>query len=64
MKRSVLLFAALCLGPVAFAQEPDLGTDAQRAAGKELYDLKCSHCHGYEGDAASVATPYLRPTPP
>lgn len=45
------------------AASQDLGSEAQRAEGKDLYDLKCAHCHGYSGDAISVATPYLRPAP-
>ena len=49
--------------PAVAQQENDLGTEAQRAEGKEVYDIKCAHCHGYEGDASAVATPYLRPTP-
>ena len=41
----------------------DLGTEAQRNNGKVLYEAKCSHCHGDQGDAESIATPYTRPTP-
>ncbi len=31
------------------AQEPDLGTEAQRAAGKQLYARNCAQCHGEQG---------------
>ncbi len=62
MKRLALLTAFFVLSAsTLFAQ--DLGTEAQRAEGKVVYDQKCAHCHGYNGDAESVATAYLRPTP-
>ena len=60
--RPLLLFLTLCLLPCVAASQ-DLGTEAQRAEGKVLYDVKCAHCHGYNGDAVSVATAYLHPTP-
>ncbi len=46
-----------------FAQEDVLGTDEQRAAGKKIYDAKCAQCHGYNGDAESVAKSHFRPQP-
>lgn len=45
------------------AQEEILGTEAQQAAGKQLYDKYCSQCHGYNGDANSVGKKYYRPEP-
>ncbi len=44
-------------------QDVDLGTDAQRDAGQELYLDKCAHCHGESGDGEGVAGPYFRPRP-
>lgn len=41
----------------------DLGTDAQREAGKALYEQKCSQCHGVNGDANSVGLKYFKPAP-
>lgn len=65
MRATVLILALwLLAAPEALlAQTPDLGTDAQRAAGKQLYDQRCAQCHGAAGDAASIATPYFRPAP-
>ena len=59
------LVAALCAatnGSVR-AQGPDLGTEAQREAGKKLYLRSCSQCHGEKGDGEGYATPHLSPKP-
>jgi len=45
------------------AQGPDVGTEAQREAGKALYLKNCAQCHGEKGDGAGYATPHLSPTP-
>jgi mono/diheme cytochrome c family protein len=45
------------------AQSPDVGTDAQREAGKQLYQKYCSQCHGEKGDGEGYATPHLMPRP-
>jgi mono/diheme cytochrome c family protein len=54
---SLLSHAALA------APAPDVGTDAQRQAGKQTYDKNCSQCHGEKGDGRGVATPFLLPRP-
>ncbi len=41
------------------AQGPDVGTEAQRAAGKELYARNCAQCHGDKGDGDGVAAAHL-----
>lgn len=45
------------------AQAGELGTDAQRAAGKVLYDKYCAQCHGASGDGKGHATPRVKPEP-
>jgi DMSO reductase family type II enzyme heme b subunit len=62
---ALMLFLALASAAaiVARAQDVDLGTDAQRDAGRRVYESKCAHCHGISGDADAVATPFLRPQP-
>jgi mono/diheme cytochrome c family protein len=52
-------------GPAAplQAQGPDLGTEAQRASGKALYDKNCSQCHGDAGNGEGYATPHVFPRP-
>ena len=62
MKRLALLTTLLLLAAPSLSAQ-DLGTDEQRTNGKQIYDQKCAHCHGENGDANSVATPYLRPAP-
>jgi cytochrome c553 len=52
----------LSLATTALAA-PDLGSEAQIAAGKELYTRNCTQCHGDKGDGNGVATPHLQPRP-
>lgn len=55
---------ALAALPALAAPAPvDLGTDQQRAAGKQLYDRHCSQCHGDKGDGEGVVAPFLSPKP-
>ena len=62
-----VVVALLCLAPIglvrAAGQAQDLGTDAQREAGKNLYLKYCAQCHGEKGDGEGYATPHLRPRP-
>jgi mono/diheme cytochrome c family protein len=50
------------MGPVR-TQGPDVGTEAQREAGRVLYAKNCAQCHGEKGDGAGYATPHLFPRP-
>ncbi|MDX1531636.1 MAG: c-type cytochrome [Rhodothermales bacterium] len=58
----VLLLAGPLAAPLA-AQEPDLGTEAQRAAGLELYLDKCAQCHGDDGAGQGPGAPFFQPAP-
>ena len=62
-----VLSAALCVGTMGSVrtqgQGPDVGTEAQRESGKNLYLKYCSQCHGDKGDAAGYATSHLLPRP-
>jgi mono/diheme cytochrome c family protein len=51
------------LASVARADAPDLGSEAQREAGKKLYLKNCVQCHGDKGDGAGYAAEHLRPSP-
>ena len=62
-----LLFALWCVGigtvgPV-HTQGPDVGTEAQREAGKTVYVKNCAQCHGEQGNGEGYATPHLLPRP-
>lgn len=62
---ALITMGALCLasaGPARAAQ-PDIGSEEQRQAGKELYGRYCSQCHGDQGDGKGVAAPRLKPRP-
>jgi mono/diheme cytochrome c family protein len=60
-----LLIALFCTAPTGSvrAQAPDVGTEAQRESGKNLYVKYCSQCHGEKGDGEGYAAPHLRPRP-
>lgn len=63
--RVVVLTVSLCAalaGSVPAAAQ-DVGTDAQREAGKTLYLKFCSQCHGEKGDGEGPASPHLSPRP-
>jgi mono/diheme cytochrome c family protein len=47
----------------ARAQQPDVGTEAQRESGRQLYAKYCAQCHGDKGDGEGYATPHLSPKP-
>jgi mono/diheme cytochrome c family protein len=61
----VVLIASLCAALTGFvrAAAPDIGTEAQREAGKKLYLKYCSQCHGEKGDGEGYAASHLRPRP-
>lgn len=48
---------------LAVAQTGTAPSEADLEAGKALYDKRCSHCHGEEGDGQGVATPFVYPKP-
>ena len=61
---AVLIVAswAATTGSVRVAAQ-DVGTEAQREAGKKLYLQNCSQCHGDKGDGQGYAAPHLYPVP-
>jgi len=65
MRRTLLTVSIVMLAVSrALAAAPvDVGSDADRAAGKKLYDVNCSQCHGEKGDGQGIAAPFLLPKP-
>jgi mono/diheme cytochrome c family protein len=60
---SAALAAGLTLAASQAAAAPDLGSERQREAGRELYGKYCAQCHGDAGDGNGHATPRLKPRP-
>ena len=51
-------------GPGADAGVPALsGTDPEHEFGRKVYNFRCYFCHGYSGDARTVAAAVLEPRP-
>jgi len=67
MVRRVVLAATtlslVCVLGVASAADVDVGSEEQRAAGKAIYDKKCSQCHGDEGEGEGPGKDFFDPPP-
>lgn len=61
----VVLIALSWAAPAGLvrAAAQDVGSDAQRESGRQLYLKYCSQCHGEKGDGEGYAAPHLRPRP-
>jgi mono/diheme cytochrome c family protein len=59
----LILFLAAVFTPSGRAAAPDIGTESQRASGKNLYLKYCSQCHGDKGDGEGYAAVHLHPRP-
>jgi len=56
----VLLAALLC----TLAPGPSQAAgDARHEAGRRIYNFRCYYCHGYSGDARTLAASYVKPKP-
>ncbi len=63
MSPNVLLAVAVVLSvPAAFAQ-PATVTVAAEADGRAIYNFRCYFCHGYSGNAKTVAASFMKPPP-
>ena len=52
------LFTALAANAVTPAENP-----ASHELGRKIYNYRCYFCHGYSGDAKTLASTYLQPPP-
>ena len=60
---SSTLILALALHTSSGAKAADLGTEAQKADGKKLYEKHCNQCHGDKGDGLGPSAQYFKPAP-
>jgi cytochrome c oxidase cbb3-type subunit 3 len=60
--RGLILSLAL-LGAPAWASNPATNTQDRHEAGRKIYNFRCYFCHGYSGDAKTLAATYLKPAP-
>lgn len=58
---TLLLLLAAC-GPPA-PRPPSADRTAQLALGREIYNFRCYYCHGYSGDAKTLAATFVSPAP-
>ena len=58
---TILLFFAVASWPPASAAAAP--TPAQLEAGRKVYNFRCYFCHGYSGNAQTVAASFLSPPP-
>jgi len=62
--RARLAIAVLCaLLAAAAVSAGELGSEAEQAEGKGLYDKYCAQCHGLTGDGIGYATYRVKPQP-
>ncbi|MBF0128340.1 MAG: cytochrome c, partial [Magnetococcales bacterium] len=59
---SALLVCALLL-PLTALADTESGTLETREAGRKIYNFRCYFCHGYSGDARTLAASYMPSKP-
>jgi cytochrome c oxidase cbb3-type subunit 3 len=59
---SAALFAA-AISASALADAPSSPASAELEAGRKIYNFRCYFCHGYSGNAQTVAATFLDPKP-
>lgn len=60
--RHLLLLVCVCWVSTTIASNL-LKTSAQHEQGRSIYNYRCYFCHGYSGDANTLASTYLIPPP-
>lgn len=62
MKRWLLLVLCAAAARAVAAAAPDTGTTLHER-GRAVYNFRCYFCHGYSGDARTLASTYMKPRP-
>ena len=60
---ATLLLAAYASGRHSPPGDDPAAGDAQHEQGRKVYNFRCYFCHGYSGDAKTLAASYLSPRP-
>lgn len=66
MKRNPKHLAPILAGLLALCTQlhpVHAAGDADHEAGRRIYNFRCYYCHGYSGDARTLAATYLTPKP-
>jgi cytochrome c oxidase cbb3-type subunit III len=50
-------------GTRAAVNQRNMQTRANHELGREIYNFRCYYCHGYSGDAQTLAASFLKPAP-
>ena len=61
INRSALLWIVVVA--TAVSVRPSLANEKTHETGRKVYDFYCYQCHGYAGDARTLASTYLNPKP-
>ena len=60
--RNLLLVVSLCANGATIAGDL-INTTDKHEQGRSIYNYRCYFCHGYSGDAKTLASTYLTPSP-
>lgn len=59
----VLALQSLLMNGVVAAEKESTVASSSLEVGRAIYNFRCYFCHGYNGDAETVASTFLRPPP-
>jgi cytochrome c oxidase cbb3-type subunit 3 len=59
----IAFLLATAAAPAVAQGGPQRQPDAYHELGRKVYNFRCYYCHGYSGDARTVASAYLTPKP-
>ena len=64
-QQAIMVLLLICLEGLSLVVFAQLSNDlpAQHERGREIYNFRCYYCHGYPGDAKTLAASFLHPPP-
>jgi len=63
MSRASCAAVLACVALAACAPQPPTTARADHEAGRQIYNYRCYFCHGYSGDARTLAASMIEPAP-